>query len=153
GGRDRLTIIVLNGSYQLGPGVFWEAGVFHGKIAGNEWNAGNFLGGTPGAGAATAATGGAPSGRQSNRATGGWAGLAIACGGKTGAGRRWDARGGIADDRAADAHHRQDAGRGVGSYARTRLARLEVRRGCCGPGGSRARYPRNCVRGSVVRAD
>jgi predicted porin len=77
GSRDRQTIIVLNGSYQLGPGVFWEAGVFHAKINGNEWNNGTFVGATPVAGAATSASGVAQSGLQSNRATGVWTGLAI----------------------------------------------------------------------------
>ena len=79
GSRDRNTIIVLSGSYQLGPGVFWELGVFHAKLTGNEWNNGTFVGVTPVAGSAIAstATGVAQSGLQSNRATGLWSGLAI----------------------------------------------------------------------------
>ena len=51
--------------------------MFHAKINGNEWNAGNFVGVTPVAGAATTPTGVAQSGLQSNRATGVWTGLAI----------------------------------------------------------------------------
>ena len=84
GGRDRNTIVVLNGSYQLGPGVFWELGVFHAKLTGNEWNNGTFVGvtnvGLPIAGAGqigSTATGSLQSGLQSNRATGVWTGLAI----------------------------------------------------------------------------
>jgi predicted porin len=79
GSRDRNTIIVLNGSYQLGPGVYWELGVFHAKLTGNEWNNGTFVGTTAvGGGAITpTATGATQSGLQSNRATGTWTGLAI----------------------------------------------------------------------------
>jgi hypothetical protein len=77
GSRDRNTIIVVNGSYQLGPGVFWELGVFHAKVTGNEWNNGTFVGVTPVNGAATTVTGVNQSGLQSNRATGVWTGLAI----------------------------------------------------------------------------
>jgi len=47
GSRDRNTIVAVNGSYQLGPGVFWEVGVFHAKLTGNEWNNGTFVGATP----------------------------------------------------------------------------------------------------------
>jgi predicted porin len=79
GSRDRNTIVILMGSYQIGPGVFWETGVFHTKLTGNEWNNGTFVGTTPVAGGliATSATGVAQSGLQSNRANGVWTGLAI----------------------------------------------------------------------------
>ena len=78
GSRDRNTVLVLNGSYQLGPGVFWEVGAFHAKITGNEWNNGTFVGTTPvGVAVATTASGVAQSGLQSNRANGVWTGLAI----------------------------------------------------------------------------
>jgi len=80
GSRDRNTIIVINGSYQLGPGVFWELGVFHAKVTGNEWNNGTFVGTTnvgTGNVITSSATGAAQSGLQSNRATGVWTGLAI----------------------------------------------------------------------------
>jgi predicted porin len=81
GSRDRNTIVVVNGSYQLGPGVFWELGVFHAKLTGNEWNAGTFVGTTTaGIGAVTqasTASGAAQNGLQNNRATGVWTGLAI----------------------------------------------------------------------------
>lgn len=80
GSRDRNTVIVLNGSYQLGPGVFWELGVFHAKVTGNEWNGGTFVGTTnvgTGNVITSSATGAAQSGLQSNRATGVWTGLAI----------------------------------------------------------------------------
>jgi predicted porin len=79
GSRDRNTIVVLMGSYQLGPGVFWEAGYFHAKSTGNEWNNGTFVGTTPVAGGAITptATGAAQNGLQSNRADGVWSGLAI----------------------------------------------------------------------------
>jgi predicted porin len=79
GSRDRETIIVLNGSYQLGPGVFWEAAAFHAGLTGNEWNNGTFVGTTPVAGGAITptATGAAQAGLQSNRATGVWTGIAI----------------------------------------------------------------------------
>lgn len=43
GGRDRLTAIGLGLSYQLGPGVFVEAQIFHGRLRGNQWNAGTYL--------------------------------------------------------------------------------------------------------------
>jgi predicted porin len=66
GSRDRLTIVVLNGSYQLGPGVFWEAGVFHAKINGNS--------GTPATSSASLGAlqrhGPASPGPAGNRATG-----------------------------------------------------------------------------------
>jgi len=77
GSRDRNTIIVLNGSYQLGPGVFWELGVFHAKLTGNEWNNGSFVGATPIVVGTIASASSAQSGLQSNRATGVWTGLAI----------------------------------------------------------------------------
>jgi predicted porin len=80
GSRDRNTIIALNGSYQLGPGVFWEVGVFHAKLTGNEWNNGTFVGATPiaaGVGGTITSASSAQSGLQSNRATGVWTGLAI----------------------------------------------------------------------------
>jgi hypothetical protein len=69
--------VVLNGSYQLGPGVFWEAGVFHAKLTGNEWNNGTFVGATPIAVGGVTSGSSAQSGLQSNRATGLWTGLAI----------------------------------------------------------------------------
>ena len=75
---------MLNGSYQLGPGVFWELGVFHAKLTGNEWNNGTFVGvtnvGLPILGAgqiSSTATGALQGFGQSNRATGVWTGLAI----------------------------------------------------------------------------
>jgi hypothetical protein len=77
GSRDRNTLITLNGSYQLGPGVFWELGVFHAKISGNEWNTGTFVGSTPIAVGTITSASSAQSGLQSNRATGVWTGLAI----------------------------------------------------------------------------
>lgn len=40
-GRDRLSALALVGSYQLGPGVFWDAAIFHTRIRGNSWNNGN----------------------------------------------------------------------------------------------------------------
>jgi predicted porin len=79
GSRDRNTILVVNGSYQLGPGVFWEAGYFHTKLTGNEWNNGTFVGTTAVGGGAIAptATGATQNSLQSNRADGVWTGLAI----------------------------------------------------------------------------
>ncbi len=77
GSRDRNTVIVLNGSYQLGPGVFWEVGVFHAKISGNEWSNGNYVGSTPVAVGTITSASSAQSGLQSNRATGVWTGLAL----------------------------------------------------------------------------
>jgi predicted porin len=79
GSRDRNTVLVINGSYQLGPGVFWEAGYFHTKLTGNEWNNGTFVGSTasvPGVITPTA-TGATQGTIQSNRADGIWTGLAI----------------------------------------------------------------------------
>jgi predicted porin len=77
GSRDRNTIIAVNGSYQLGPGVFWEVGVFHAKLSGNEWNNGTFVGSTSVAVGTITSGSSAQSGLQSNRATGVWTGLAI----------------------------------------------------------------------------
>ncbi len=77
GSRDRNTIITINGSYQLGPGVFWEVGVFHAKISGNEWNNGAYVGSTPVAVGTITSASSAQSGLQSNRATGVWTGLAL----------------------------------------------------------------------------
>jgi predicted porin len=77
GSRDRNTVVVLNGSYQLGPGVFWEVGVFHAKISGNEWSNGTYVGATPIAVGTITSASSAQSGLQDNRATGVWTGLAI----------------------------------------------------------------------------
>jgi len=78
GSRDRNTVVALNGSYRLGPGVFWEVGVFHAKLTGNEWNNGTFVGtASVNAAVTSSPTGAAQSGLQSNRATGVWSGLAI----------------------------------------------------------------------------
>jgi predicted porin len=79
GRRDRMTVLALTGSYQLGPGVFWETAVFHARIRGNDWNNGAYVGTAPLAGGAvaTTASGVAQSGLQSNRATGVMTGLAI----------------------------------------------------------------------------
>ena len=77
GSRDRNTIIVLTGSYQLGPGTFWEVGVFHAKVTGNEWNNGTFVGATPIAVGTITSASSAQSGLQSNRATGVWTGLSV----------------------------------------------------------------------------
>lgn len=43
GARDRATVIGLSASYQLGPGVFIDAGIFHGKMRGNDWFNGTYL--------------------------------------------------------------------------------------------------------------
>ncbi len=79
GRRDRMTVIALTGSYQLGPGVFWESALYHAVIRGNDWNNGNYVGTAPLAGGAiaTTPTGVAQSGLQSNRAAGFVTGLAI----------------------------------------------------------------------------
>jgi predicted porin len=77
GSRDRNTILVVNGSYQLGPGVFWELGYFHAKVTGNEWNNGTFVGATPVTAGGFTSASSIQSGLQSNRATGVWTGLAI----------------------------------------------------------------------------
>lgn len=46
GDRDRMTVLGVTGSYQVGPGVYAELGFFTGKITGNSWNAGNWVGST-----------------------------------------------------------------------------------------------------------
>ncbi|MBL8835461.1 MAG: porin [Alphaproteobacteria bacterium] len=81
GSRDRMTAIGVNGSYQLGPGVYAELGFFHGKITGNQWNAGNWVG--PGAAPASGttvsvgATNANSANPQSNRFTGVFGGISV----------------------------------------------------------------------------
>ncbi len=81
GSRDRMTAIGVNGSYQLGPGVYAELGFFHGKITGNQWNAGNWVG--PGAAPASGttvsvgATNANSANPQNNRFTGVFGGISV----------------------------------------------------------------------------
>lgn len=80
GSRDRMTVIGVNGSYQLGPGVYAELGFFHGKITGNQWNAGNWVGGTAATANGVSTTVGATSAQstlQSNRFTGVFGGISV----------------------------------------------------------------------------
>lgn len=80
GARDRMTVIGVNGSYQLGPGVYAELAFFHGKITGNDWNNGNWVGATAAPANGTSTTVGATSAQstvQSNRFTGVFGGISV----------------------------------------------------------------------------
>ena len=80
GSRDRMTVIGVNGSYQLGPGVFAELGFFTGKITGNNWNGGNWVGATAAPANGVSTTVGVTSAQstlQSNRFTGVFGGISV----------------------------------------------------------------------------